>query len=150
MTQRTIGERDHDPLFAWRGAQSAEHKRDQPSDGGVFVLGHVTGFRAPVGISMTAGVSSQNLNARVYQRGVQMDLMRHMARIQCKDTQALWRTWMSDQPKATNRLEQFDQPCAHLATLDATHAPWAADANRGKKDRAGHRRYHGLYEDMMN
>lgn len=57
---------------------------------------------------------------------------------------------MSDHAVTTNSLERFDRPCEHMATKDATHAPWAADASRGQKDRAGHRRYHGLYEDMMN
>jgi hypothetical protein len=57
---------------------------------------------------------------------------------------------MSDHSLTSYRLEQFDRPCEHMASKDATHAPWTSDTNRGDKDKAGHRRYHGLYEDLMN
>jgi hypothetical protein len=57
---------------------------------------------------------------------------------------------MSDNPKATGRIDRFDRPCEHMAIKDAAHAPWTSDAPRGDNDKAGHRRYQGLFEDLMN
>jgi hypothetical protein len=57
---------------------------------------------------------------------------------------------MSDQLKTTGCLDRFDQRCAHMASKDEAHAAWMSDASRGDNDRAGHRRYHGLFEDLAN
>lgn len=57
---------------------------------------------------------------------------------------------MSDNPKATGFIDRFDRPSEHMAIKDAAHAPWTSDARRCDKDKARHRRYHGLCEDLMN
>ncbi|WP_342069670.1 hypothetical protein [Yoonia algicola] len=57
---------------------------------------------------------------------------------------------MSNHLKTTGRIERFDRPCEHLVVKDAAHAPWTVDASRGDNDKAAHRRYHGLFEDLMN
>ncbi len=48
---------------------------------------------------------------------------------------------MSDNSKATCRIDRFDRPNKHMAIKDAAQAPWTSGACCGDKDKAGHCRY---------
>lgn len=49
---------------------------------------------------------------------------------------------------------RYDRPCEHLARNWGEQAPWETDGKRGNlnlaEDRAEHRRYHSLFEDLLN
>lgn len=49
-------------------------------------------------------------------------------------------------PVQTNR---FDRPSENHSTKNTEHAPWHDD-NRYANDTSQHRRYHSLFEDLMN
>lgn len=57
---------------------------------------------------------------------------------------------MSDAKKHTTVLARFDRPSESLARKNTEHAPWHDDDRRNVNDKAQHRRYHGLFEDLMN
>ena len=44
----------------------------------------------------------------------------------------------------------FDRPSETMVTKNTKHAPWHDDAGRDNHDKSQHRRYHGLFEDLMN
>lgn len=46
--------------------------------------------------------------------------------------------------------QKLDRPSENLATKDTAHAPWHDDLSRNSRDTSKHRRYHSLFEDLMN
>jgi hypothetical protein len=57
---------------------------------------------------------------------------------------------MSDPKTDAIRIKRFDRPSETLAMKNTLHAPWLEDDTRNANDKSQHRRYHSLYEDMMN
>ena len=57
---------------------------------------------------------------------------------------------MSDTKTYATVLAQFDRPSESQTRKNTEHAPWHDDDRRNVNDRSQHRRYHGLFEDMMN
>lgn len=57
---------------------------------------------------------------------------------------------MSDTTPHANILARFDRPSESVTRKNTEHAPWHDDDRRNVNDRSQHRRYHGLFEDMMN
>ncbi|KIN73313.1 hypothetical protein [Sulfitobacter guttiformis] len=47
-------------------------------------------------------------------------------------------------------VNKLDRPSENLATIDTNNAPWYDGKGRHANDKAQHRRYHGLFEDLMN
>ncbi|WP_420863215.1 hypothetical protein [Algirhabdus cladophorae] len=57
---------------------------------------------------------------------------------------------MSDTKKEHTSHNKFDRPAENLATIDKEHAPWLDDASGHAQVKSQHRRYHSLFEDLMN
>ena len=57
---------------------------------------------------------------------------------------------MSDTKAYTAVLARFDRPSESLAHKNTEDAPWHDDSARIVNDKSQHRRYHGLFEDLMN
>lgn len=57
---------------------------------------------------------------------------------------------MSDTKPDLTRINRFDRPSESIATKNIQHAPWHDDEGRHANDKSQHRRYHSLFEDLMN
>ena len=57
---------------------------------------------------------------------------------------------MSDTKTHANIFARFDRPSESVTRKNTEHAPWHDDDRRNVNDKSQHRRYHGLFEDMMN
>jgi hypothetical protein len=56
---------------------------------------------------------------------------------------------MSDTENGSVRTNRFDRPSENHATKNTEHAPWHKEG-RHATDQSQHRRYHGLFVDLMN
>jgi hypothetical protein len=57
---------------------------------------------------------------------------------------------MSDTKKHHTPADKFDRPSENLASKNIEHAPWHDEDGRAGRDMSKHRRYHSLFEDLMN
>jgi len=56
---------------------------------------------------------------------------------------------MSNPKIEQTSANNLDRPSENIATKNPRHAPWYDDSHNAK-DKAQHRRHHGLFEDLMN
>ncbi|MEP3636139.1 MAG: hypothetical protein ABJM43_00115 [Paracoccaceae bacterium] len=57
---------------------------------------------------------------------------------------------MSDTKTYATDLARFDRPSENQTLINTENAPWHDDCRRNVNDKSQHRRYHSLFEDMMN
>jgi len=57
---------------------------------------------------------------------------------------------MSDKKKEHTPSNRFDRLAENLAAKNTEHAPWHDDDGRHAQVQSQHRRYHSLFEDLMN
>lgn len=57
---------------------------------------------------------------------------------------------MSHAKKDDTVTHRFDRPSATIVTKNTEHAPWHNSDGRQNTDKSQHRRYHSLFEDLMN
>jgi hypothetical protein len=57
---------------------------------------------------------------------------------------------MSDTKTYATVLARFDRPSESQIRKNTEHAPWHDDDRHNVNDKSQHRRYHSLFEDMMN
>ncbi|MEP0963359.1 MAG: hypothetical protein ABJQ70_14215 [Roseobacter sp.] len=57
---------------------------------------------------------------------------------------------MSDTKKDHAVIHRFDRPSETIVTKNTEHAPWHDVDDRHNNDKSHHRRYHSLFEDLMN
>lgn len=44
----------------------------------------------------------------------------------------------------------YDRPSEHIVSKNTQHAPWHDNVDHAAKDKSQHRRYHSLFEDLLN
>lgn len=57
---------------------------------------------------------------------------------------------MSHAKKDQTVIHRFDRPSETMATKNTEHAPWHDDDGCHNNDKSQHRRYHSMFEDLMN
>lgn len=57
---------------------------------------------------------------------------------------------MPDTKTAATAHARVDRPSETLALINIEHTPWHEEDNSNRTDRSQHRRYRGLFEDIMN
>lgn len=57
---------------------------------------------------------------------------------------------MTDTKTSDAYVNRFDRPAKNLASKNTGHAPWHDDDDQNAQVKSQHRRYHSLFEDLMN